>query len=149
MSDRTKEEIMAEISALHAELVAGGHVHVCTEEDAARTREQLKEKWAKERADLHEHYVDKGLSIRNLIFASTDNYEEAINAKAMISELFTYRPWDEEQEMQGAKVNKHLQEAYLAIVMHVPPSPSRTRALNMITDARMLANQAITFKGEV
>lgn len=144
MSDRTKEEIMAEISALHAELVAGGHVHVCTEEDAARTREQLKEKWAKERADLHKHYVDKGLSIRNLIFT-----KKAINAKAMISELFTYRPWDEEQEMQGAKVNKHLQEAYLAIVMHVPSSPSRTRALNMITDARMLANQAITFKGEV
>ena len=41
-----------------------------------------------------------------------------------------------------------LKAAAMEIMIHVPPSPSRTRALNHLIDARMLANAAITHKGK-
>jgi len=66
-----------------------------------------------------------------------------------IKELMTYAPWTKEQIEAGEVVRDALAKAYFAILSSVPSSPSRTRALNLLTDARMLANQAITFKGEV
>jgi hypothetical protein len=68
---------------------------------------------------------------------------------SLIDELFDYHPWNEEQKRQGEWVNRTLKHAYQTIVEYVPVSRSRTRALNALTDARMLANQAITFKGKV
>ncbi len=59
--------------------------------------------------------------------------------------LFDYHPWTEEQRLQGAPVREALKHAYMTIVRNVKSGPMRTRALNMITDCRMLANQAITF----
>lgn len=64
-----------------------------------------------------------------------------------VRNLFEYHPWDKEQGDKGEAVRNALASAYRAIIESVPPCPTRTRALNMLTDARMLANAAITFKG--
>lgn len=64
-----------------------------------------------------------------------------------VRNLFEYHPWDKEQQDNGEAVRNALASAYRTLIHYVPPCPTRTRALNMITDARMLANAAITFKG--
>jgi hypothetical protein len=68
---------------------------------------------------------------------------------AEVERLFNYQRWDEDQISAGANVRNSLSAAYRMVLNYVPPSPTRTRALNAILDARMLANQAITFKGAV
>lgn len=65
-----------------------------------------------------------------------------------IRELFTYSPWDEEQAKSGDEVRESLIVAFDTVLQHVPPSPTRTRALNHLIDARMLANAAITHRGK-
>jgi len=60
---------------------------------------------------------------------------------------FEYQPWDEAQVNSGRLVRKALATAVKVIVQEVPPCPTRTRAINMCFDARLLANAAITFKG--
>jgi len=67
----------------------------------------------------------------------------------LVEELFAFHAWTPEMIEGGKRVRETLADAYKAIIKHVPPSPSRTRALNCLTDARMLANTAITFKGVV
>lgn len=64
-----------------------------------------------------------------------------------IADLFTYHSWNEVQIQQGTLVRKALETAYQTIVAQVPPSALRTRALDHIFDARMLANAAITHRG--
>ena len=78
----------------------------------------------------------------------TENFEISA-AQEAIDDLFTYHPWTDAQIDKGAKVKEELKKAYLAILVHVPACPSRTRALNCLTDARMLANAAISFNGRV
>lgn len=73
--------------------------------------------------------------------------EARAELKEAVNELFTFAPWIDEQKRQGEPVNEALQAAYLAVIENVPSGPTRSRALNAITDARMLANQAITFRG--
>lgn len=75
--------------------------------------------------------------------------EQADEVLAAIDELFTFKPWDEKQIDDGKKVREALADAYSCIIARVPSGPTRSRALNMLTDCRMLANAAITFKGEV
>lgn len=87
--------------------------------------------------------VSPELATLNRANATTDNVD------ALIDELFTYHKWDEEKIAQGAPVSAALKEAFAAIVKNVPSSPSRTRALNMLVDVRMIANQAITFEGQI
>jgi hypothetical protein len=65
-----------------------------------------------------------------------------------LEDIFEYHPWDEDQISCGADVKKALAEAFRVVVISVPPCPTRTRALNAITDARMLANAAITHRGK-
>jgi hypothetical protein len=65
-----------------------------------------------------------------------------------VDDLFIYHPWAEEQIARGSAVRSALQDAYEMIIEVVPPCPTRTRALNCLTDARMLANAAITHKGK-
>jgi len=77
----------------------------------------------------------------------TDAAPEALDES--VKELFTYHAWSVEQIEKGQKVKNALAEAYKAILLNVPSSPSRTRALNCLTDARMLANASISFNGEV
>lgn len=77
-----------------------------------------------------------------------DGEKSAEIASTVRGELFTYHPWDEAQQHAGERVRDALANAFLAIQNYVPSSPTRTRALNMLLDARMLANAAITFKGE-
>lgn len=60
---------------------------------------------------------------------------------------FDYRPWNEGQIAHGAAVRAALAAAFLAVIDHVPPCPTRSRALNMILDARMVANSALTHGG--
>lgn len=62
--------------------------------------------------------------------------------------IFTYHPWSDEQVCQGNQIRQALKNAYREILIQVKPGPMRTRALNMLTDCRMLANQAITFPGQ-
>lgn len=69
-------------------------------------------------------------------------------ARAAVEEVFTYSAWSDEQKRAGAHVVDALKAAAMEIMIHVPPSPSRTRALNHLIDARMLANAAITHKGK-
>lgn len=65
-----------------------------------------------------------------------------------IRDLFEYHPWGQSQVAQGEAVRNALASAYRTIIDNVPPCPTRTRAMNMLLDARMLANAAITFKGK-
>jgi len=66
-----------------------------------------------------------------------------------IDNAFEYQPWDEAQTAAGTRVRQALANAAKKIVNSCPPSPTRTRALNMCFDARMLANAAITHRGRV
>ena len=68
---------------------------------------------------------------------SLDNVEHA----------FTYHPWNEDQQRRGKEVTAALIAAAKAIITNVPECPTRTRALNNLIDARMLANAAITHDG--
>jgi len=77
----------------------------------------------------------------------TDAAPEALDES--VKDLFTFRPWSQEQIDRGQVIKDALAEAYKAILLNAPCSPSRTRALNCVTDARMLANQSISFGGEV
>lgn len=70
------------------------------------------------------------------------------NVAEAIHDLFEYHAWDEKKIGNGKAVRNALASAYGAIINSVPPCPTRTRALNMLTDARMLANAAITHEGK-
>lgn len=70
------------------------------------------------------------------------------DVKNAVHDLFQYHEWTMGDIEKGANVRITLEAAYCAILHNVPPSPSRTRALNHIVDARMLANAAITHKGK-
>jgi ferredoxin len=63
-------------------------------------------------------------------------------------DLFDYHDWDDEQRKNGEIVRNMLCSSYQAIINAVPPCPTRTRALNLLLDARMLANSAIMHKGK-
>ena len=64
-----------------------------------------------------------------------------------VDDAFTYQSWDQEQQASGGAVRSALVAAAKVILQTVPESPLRTRALNNLVDARMLANAAITFRG--
>lgn len=64
-----------------------------------------------------------------------------------IEAAMNYQPWDASQIAAGAAVREALTIAAKAILQNVPRSPMRTRALNHLVDARMVANGAITFRG--
>lgn len=67
----------------------------------------------------------------------------------LVDELFAFKPWNQATIDKGAAVKEPLKAAYMAIIQNVPSSPTRTRALNMLTDCRMLVNQTLTFEGAV
>lgn len=64
-----------------------------------------------------------------------------------VEHAFTYTQWNEEQVRRGCDVAATLIAAAKAILANVPECPTRTRALNNLIDARMLANAAITHDG--
>ena len=64
-----------------------------------------------------------------------------------IEEAMQYQQWGPLETKRGAQVREALTMAAKAILWNVQRSPLRTRALNAIVDARMLANAAITFRG--
>lgn len=61
-----------------------------------------------------------------------------------VEDAFQYHPWGVRQAASGAQVREALVAAAKAVLRNVPRSPLRTRALNMLVDARMLVNMAIT-----
>lgn len=65
----------------------------------------------------------------------------------VIQDIFLYHPWDEAQKYAGERVRADLAFAFATVIDNVPPCLTRTRALNAIIDARMLANAAITHRG--
>ncbi len=74
--------------------------------------------------------------------------EEKAEAGFLVADVFTYHEWTDEQKDAGREVRESIGDAFLSIMKNVPPSPSRTRALNHLIDARMLANAAITHGGK-
>ena len=64
-----------------------------------------------------------------------------------IEHAFTHQPWNADQQTRGAVVTAALIHAARMILQNVPESPTRTRAMNNLIDARMLANAAITHDG--
>lgn len=73
--------------------------------------------------------------------------EATEEVKQTVHDLFEFKSWDQVKISKGVIVRLKLEEAYCAIIDNAPPSPTRTRALNHIVDARMLANAAITHEG--
>jgi hypothetical protein len=67
--------------------------------------------------------------------------------EARVDQLMAYAPWDKQQILRGEHVRDAIGNAMKEIIANVEPCPARTRALNHLIDARMIANQAITFKG--
>lgn len=65
-----------------------------------------------------------------------------------VREVFTYQPWNPDQQDRGRAVTEALIHAAESILRAVPECPTRTRALNNLVDARMLANAAITHDGK-
>lgn len=65
-----------------------------------------------------------------------------------VEQAFRYQPWNSEQQVAGEEIRNVLIEAAKSIIKNVPETPLRTRALNALVDARMLANAAITFNGQ-
>jgi hypothetical protein len=66
---------------------------------------------------------------------------------ANVDEAFTFQPWDAGQVERGEAVRDALVLAAKQVLRNCPAGRLRTRALNNLIDARMLANAAITFKG--
>jgi hypothetical protein len=64
-----------------------------------------------------------------------------------VEEAFHYQAWDKEQIAAGNVIRAALIEAATTILANAPETPLRTRAINNLIDARMLANAAITFRG--
>jgi hypothetical protein len=64
-----------------------------------------------------------------------------------VDEAMRYHPWGREQLEAGEQCREALTAAIKTILRTVPESPLRTRAINKIVDARMIANAAITFRG--
>ena len=65
-----------------------------------------------------------------------------------VREAFQYQPWNDEQQRAGGAVREALVMAAEVMLRNIPETPLRTRALNALVDARMLANAAITFNGK-
>lgn len=70
------------------------------------------------------------------------------DVQAEVADVFEYHPWTPEQVQAGLGVRKMLEQAYLAVLVNVPPCPDRTVALRKIREARMDANSAITHGGK-
>lgn len=88
--------------------------------------------------------MDQALANVNRVVSDSISEEKL---DSLLDDLFTYHPWDEQQRLAGDNVRDALKAAYKAVLLNVPSSPTRTRALNGIVDIRMLANAAITFEG--
>lgn len=71
--------------------------------------------------------------------------DEVIEA---LEDQYSYHPWNEDQQRNGAKVRQALQDAAMIIIANVPPSPDRSVALRKLREARMDANSAITHGGK-
>jgi hypothetical protein len=65
-----------------------------------------------------------------------------------IQDLFSYRPFDQDQTARSNKVREALVAALVTIIEHVPPCPDRSAAIRKLREARMDANSAISFRGK-
>lgn len=66
--------------------------------------------------------------------------------KENVKAVFTYQPWTPEQTARGEAVRNKLIDAVDTILDVVLECPARTRAINALVDARMLANSAISLE---
>lgn len=64
-----------------------------------------------------------------------------------VAEVFQYHPWDQTQMDCGDAVRDVLTLAAKQVLRSVPPGALRVRCLELLVDARMVANAAITFRG--
>lgn len=64
-----------------------------------------------------------------------------------IRRRFTYKQWSPDQIERGKAVTDAFILAATIVMKNVPPSATRTRVINELEMARMLANAAITHDG--
>jgi len=64
-----------------------------------------------------------------------------------VDEVFRFQKWDPGQIAAGDAVREALVMAAKAIIRNVPIGRARTAAINLLIDARMKANAAITWRG--
>jgi hypothetical protein len=83
----------------------------------------------------------------NFFNGSTATPEGIEKLNMTVDTQMAYHPWTPEQVASGEKVRDAIGEAIKAIYLNVPSCPTRTRAINHLIDARMIANAAITFCG--
>lgn len=77
--------------------------------------------------------------------------QRAVDARMILGnvrEAFTYAPWDQSQVAAGREVTEAFIAAAEVVFRMVPESPLRTRAIDGLFDARMIANAAITHRGK-
>ena len=89
------------------------------------------------------------MALADLQYVNSEDVMDHEEVAAAVKDLFKYHPWDDIKQSYGAEVRDALANAFLVVLANVPPGPTRSRALNCILDARMLANQAITFEGRI
>jgi hypothetical protein len=65
----------------------------------------------------------------------------------MVTDMFEYHPWNDNQQERGTHVREALKAAVLVLIHNVPPCPDRSAAIRKLREARMDANSAITHGG--
>lgn len=112
--------------------------------------QDVKRRWAREQASTtHVMGTDMGPQQGNACDTAPSGPPPGypIPNLETIDEAMAYHPWDHNQREAGEVVREALTAAAKAILRHVPPSRYRTAALDLVLDARMKANAAITFRG--
>lgn len=70
-------------------------------------------------------------------------------AQEIIEELLTYHKPNAEQTEAYGEIATAAKDFMTTIIVQCPPGPARSRALNMVADARMVANASITHGGNL
>ena len=79
-----------------------------------------------------------------------DTPQQQIDAvRRCAADLCDYHTPTNDHLNKMGNVRNVIREAIVQVVFNVPASPARTRAINALLEARMLANQAIIFGGAV
>lgn len=91
------------------------------------------------------------IELQNLNIHNKDEQKASAmteRAQELIDELFTYKPWTKAQQESGEEIVEACKALALAVVVHLPATPGRSRVLNQIASVRMEANAVITHGGD-
>lgn len=71
------------------------------------------------------------------------------DAEHALIDLFTYQPPEPGMQEKFEAVGEACLQAALVLYQEMPAGPERTLVIRKLIEARMLANMAIVFKGDV